>query len=97
MEINLSKTVAELGVTKEDKQAYTRALSDTLRGYIRSAREYQGLSQRALATQAGITQKAISTYENGLTILSIPSLFKVMTVLNIELTITIQEDETSGK
>lgn len=89
--INLNEVVTELGVNKDDTEEYTRALSDTLRGYIHSAREEQGLSQRALATKAGITQKAISTYENGLTVISLPSLFKIMTVLDIEVTISIPE------
>ncbi|QAX97508.1 hypothetical protein EfsSzw1_35 [Enterococcus phage EfsSzw-1] len=92
MEINLTETVAELGVNKDDTEEYTRALSDTLRGYIHSTREEQGLSQRALAMQAGITQKAISTYENGLTVISLPSLFKIMAVLNIEVIISIPEE-----
>lgn len=90
--INLSEVVSKLGVNKDSLEEYTRALSDTLRGYIHSTREAQGLSQRALATKAGITQKAISTYENGLTVISLLSLLKVTTALGIELILSIPED-----
>lgn len=91
--INLNEVVTELGVTKDDTEEYTRALADTLRGYIHSAREEQGLSQHALATKVGITQRAISTYENGLTVISLPTLFTIMAVLGIELIISVPREE----
>lgn len=37
--INLNEVVTELGVNKDDTEEYTRALSDTLRGYIHTAQE----------------------------------------------------------
>lgn len=91
--INLNEVVTELGVNKEDTEEYTRAIADTLRGYIHNAREEQGLSQRELATKIGITQKNLSTYENGLTVISLPTLFTIMAVLDIELIISIPRGE----
>ena len=52
---------------------------------LRSARETQGLSQRALSAMAGVPQSHISKIENGTVDLRVSSLVELARVLDLEL------------
>ena len=52
---------------------------------LRSARETQGLSQRALSAMAGVPQSHISKIENGTVDLRVSSLVQLARVLDLEL------------
>lgn len=91
MKVNLSSLVSQSMSQESSSEKYAELMAKELRKYIQEARSKQGLSQRSLAKKAGITQKAISTYESGLTVISLPSLFKITKALGIDIIVSQEE------
>lgn len=91
MKVNLSSLVSQSMSQESSSEEYAELMAKELRKYIQEARSKQGLSQRSLAKKAGITQKAISTYESGLTVISLPSLFKITKALGIDIIVSQEE------
>jgi transcriptional regulator with XRE-family HTH domain len=60
---------------------------------IRKAREQFGISQKALAEQIGLSDKAISTYESGRTLPPLDILFKIADILKKDASYFLDADE----
>lgn len=59
---------------------------------LKKAREKKGLSQRAVAKQAGISQQALSLFERGENIPTIKTLYRLALLLEVPLNQLLKEE-----
>lgn len=77
-------------MTREYREGYAEARHAFVIGQaVRERRLALGLSQSELATQAGMTQPALSRLEAGGTVPTIPVLERISTALDAELIVTL--------
>lgn len=58
---------------------------DNIGAYIRVVRKSKGLTLKQAATKAGLTESALSKYENGTRVPHYDSLMKILNALEIDL------------
>ncbi len=59
-------------------------------GLVRLARIKSGLTQKELATRAGVTQQAVSAYETGRMEPTLPSLQRILAAAGFEMTVRLE-------
>lgn len=63
---------------------------DNIGAFIRSRREELGLTLKQASTKAGLTESALSRYENGKRVPHYDSLIRIMNALDVQLMLEVK-------